>query len=203
MDKGGPTRGKWESFIALCALSLAGNWLSLPLFFGIDLIFGSIAVMLAAVYLGFWAAGLIALVGALYTLFLWGQPLAMPAFILEGLVVAWLYHRRKLTNLVLADLAFWLVIGSPVVVLVYSTYGGMADSAVMLIALKQAVNGVFNALLAGLVVLLISYRAKKICLSIAVLDHFSLHVVRHPPGWDYANHHGRAGPARRSGGLGI
>lgn len=161
MDKGDSTRRKWASFIALCALALAGNWLSLPLFFGIDLIFGSIAVMLAAVYLGFWAAGIIALVGALYTLFLWGQPLAMPAFVLEGLVVAWLYHRRKLTNLVLADLAFWLVIGLPVVVLVYSIYGGMADSAVMLIALKQAINGVFNALLAGLVVLLISYRAKQ------------------------------------------
>ncbi|WP_188434380.1 ATP-binding protein [Halopseudomonas salina] len=135
--------------------------MSLPLFFGIDLIFGSIAVMLAAVYLGFWAAGFIALVGALYTWFLWGQPLAMPAFILEGLVVAWLYNKRRLTNLVLADLAFWLVIGLPVVVLVYSAYGGMADSAVMLIAVKQALNGIFNALLAGLVVLLISYRTRQ------------------------------------------
>ena len=143
----------WSGVTGLSLLALIGNWLSLPLFFGIDLIFGSVAVMLAAAWLGIWAAGLVAVVGALYTIMLWGQPYSIPAFVLEGLLVAWLYHRRQLKNLVLADLLFWVVVGIPVVVLIYTFVLDMAGSAVGLIALKQAVNGVFNALLAGLLIL--------------------------------------------------
>jgi PAS domain S-box-containing protein len=154
--------GKGCGLLALCSLALFGNWLNVPLLFGVDLIFGSAAVMLAVVYLGIWAAGLVALVGSLYTLVLWGQPVAIPGFVLEGLLVAWMYHRRHLKNLVIADFLYWVVIGIPVVFIVYWAIAGMPGSVVTLIALKQAVNGLFNALLAGLVILLISYQRKQL-----------------------------------------
>lgn len=154
--------GKGLGLLVLCMLALLGNWLSVPLLFGIDLIFGSAAVMLAVVYLGIWAAVVVAFVGSLYTLALWGQPLAIPGFMFEGLFVAWLYHRHHLKNLVIADLVYWAMIGIPLVVIIYWVIADMPGSVVALIALKQAVNGMFNALLAGLVILLISYRRRQL-----------------------------------------
>lgn len=151
----------WFGVIGLGLLALLGNWLSLSLFFGLDLIFGSVAVMLAAAWLGVWAAGLVALAGAFYTIVLWGQPFAIPAFVLEGLLVAWLHRRRHWKNLVLADLLFWVVVGVPVVLFMYKVFVEMANSAIVLIALKQAINGVINALLAGLILLGIAYRQQR------------------------------------------
>ena len=146
---------------ALAALSLLGNWLNVPLFFGVDLIFGSVAVILAVAWLGVWGATLVALVGATYTWILWGQPFSMIAFVLEGLIVACLYHRLKLRNMVLADLFFWGLVGIPVVGFCYGVVLDLAASAVGLIALKQAVNGVFNALLASLLLLSAAYLRKQ------------------------------------------
>ncbi|MDP3515529.1 MAG: ATP-binding protein [Pseudohongiella sp.] len=157
----------WIGVISLSLMALLGNWLSVSLFFGVDLIFGSVAVMLAVVWLGIGAAGLVALIGALYTIVLWGQPLSVPGFVIEGLLVAWLYQRRHWKNLVVADLVFWVLIGIPILVFLYTSVLGMAGSAVALIAVKQAVNGVFNALLAGLVLMLVAtHRDQRASLSL-------------------------------------
>lgn len=137
----------------LSVLALLGNWLSLSLFFGVDLIFGSVAVMLAVAWLGVRAAAVVALIGGLYTLVLWGHPYAVPGFVLEGLIVGWLVRRRRWNNMVMACLAFWVILGVPLVLFFYGSVMGMATSAVWLVALKQAVNGVLNALLASLVLL--------------------------------------------------
>ena len=142
--------------LVLAVLAVAGNLLSVPLLFGVDLIFGSVAVLLAVVLLGPWPATLVAAVGGLYTLVLWGHPYALVIFILEALVVGLLY-RRGVRPLVVADLAYWLVLGVPLVVLLYRGALGMDSEAATLIAFKQPLNGVFNALLAGLV--LIAMRA--------------------------------------------
>ena len=145
-------QGKALATLALALLALAGNYLSLPLFFGVSFIFGSIAVMLAVVLLGTVPAVLVAIAGGLYTLVLWGHPYALLTFTIEALIVSLLY-RRGMHNLVLADLAYWLVLGVAMVLLFYRGMIGMGWEAAGLIALKQPLNGLFNALLAGLVIL--------------------------------------------------
>ncbi len=145
-------RTKVLATIALVLLGLFGNYLNLPLFFSVNFIFGSIAVMLAIVLLGTVPALLVALVAGAYTIFLWGHPYALVVFVLEALVVGYLY-KRGWRNLVLSDLVFWLVLGAPLVLALYRGVLGMPWEAATLIALKQPVNGLFNALFAGLVII--------------------------------------------------
>ncbi|PAV24860.1 histidine kinase, partial [Tamilnaduibacter salinus] len=141
----------------LALVAVLGNVLNLPLFFGIHFIFGSVAVMLAIRLVGFWPAVWVALAGSAYTWVLWGHPYAMPIFTLEAVVVGLLY-RRGLNNLVLADLAFWLVAGATLVPGLYMGALGMDTSSATMIALKQSLNGLFNALIAGLLVTILVWR---------------------------------------------
>ncbi|MGB4361070.1 MAG: hypothetical protein WBJ19_11695, partial [Rhodoferax sp.] len=145
-------RTKIIATLGLALLAVAGNYLSVPLFFSVGFIFGSIAVMLAVALLGTASAVLVAIAGGMYTLASWGHPYALVTFTVEALTVGLLY-RRGLRNLVLADLAYWLVLGVPLVLLFYRGVIGMEWEAVALIALKQPINGLFNALLAGLILL--------------------------------------------------
>lgn len=142
-------QGKVVATLMLAALAVVGNYFSLPLFFGVDFVFGSIAVMLAVALLGMVPAVLVAVAGGLYTLILWGHPYALVIFTAEALVVGLLY-RRGFRNLVLADLAYWLVIGVPLVLLFYRGMLGLGWEASTMIALKQPINALFNVLLAGL-----------------------------------------------------
>ncbi|WP_018948865.1 PAS domain S-box protein [Thioalkalivibrio sp. ALMg11] len=139
--------------VVLALLAVAGNYFHLPLLFGLDFIFGSIAVMLAVLLLGTLPAVIVAIAGGLYTLVLWGVPYPMVVFVIEALVVGLLY-RRWLRNVVLADLLYWLVIGVPLVLLFYRGMVGMDWEPTTMIALKQGVNALFNALIASLLVLL-------------------------------------------------
>ncbi len=145
-------QGKVMATLILALLALGGNYLSLPLFFGVSFIFGSIMVMLAVRFLGTLPAVLVAVTGGLYTLVLWGHPYALVIFTLEAAAVG-LLNRRGLRNLVLADLVYWLVLGAPLVLVFYRGAMGMAWEATTLITLKQLLNGLFNALLAGLIIL--------------------------------------------------
>lgn len=141
--------------IALALLALAGNYLHLPLFFGVDLIFGSIAVMMAIALVGTIPAVLVAFVGGLYTLALWGHPYALVIFVAEAACVGLLYQRGW-RNLVLLDLLYWLCVGIPLVLIFYRGFLDMAPESAYLVAIKQPLNGVGNALLAGLALLVMA-----------------------------------------------
>lgn len=145
-------RFKTLATVVLALFALIGNYLNLELFFGVSFIFGSIAVMLAARYLGTIPTVLVAITGGLYTLILWGHPYALIIFTLEGAVVTLLYQ-KGVRNLILADLTYWLVVGVPLVLVFYRGVIGMEWEATSLLVLKQPLNGVFNALLAGLATL--------------------------------------------------
>nr|WP_242469628.1 PAS domain S-box protein [Rhabdochromatium marinum] len=138
--------------LVLAALAVVGNILAMPLAFGVVFIFGSVFAMLAVVLLGPLPAMLVGCAGGLYTWVLWGHPYALVIMTLEPLLVGWLYWRWRF-NLVLADMAFWVVLGAPLVMLFYGQFIGLPWSAVVQIALKQPLNGIFNALLAGLLVI--------------------------------------------------
>ncbi|MGM0679129.1 MAG: PAS domain S-box protein [Pseudomonadota bacterium] len=145
-------RNKLVATVILASLALLGNMIHMPLFYGVDFIFGSVAVILAVSLLGTLPATVVAFIGGLYTLVLWNHPYAMVIFTLEGLVVALLYQ-RGLRNLVLGDLLYWLVLGAPLVLIFYRGFIGMSWDASILIALKQPINGLFNALVASLLLI--------------------------------------------------
>ena len=140
----------------LAGLAWLGNTAHVPLFFGVDLIFGSVFALVALVWLGPIAGLVVALVGGLYTVELWGHPYALLISLLEVVIVWRLLERGWF--LALGDALFWLLLGGPLAFLLYTGPLGMDTTAATLIALKQPVNGLTNALLATLLALLLQWR---------------------------------------------
>jgi len=141
---------------ALALAALLGNWLSLPASFGVDFLFGSIAVMLALAWLGTRAGLLVALVGGAYTWLLWGHPYALLTFLAEAAAVGWHRDRARRRGLAPPPLAvsaalYWLLLGVPLALLAHRFALGLSWPATLLIAVKQAENGILNAALADLV----------------------------------------------------
>lgn len=134
--------------LSLCAF--IGNYASLPLFYGIDLIFGSIAVMYAVMAVGRTSAVIVALLGSIYTYYLWGHPYAIIIFVIEALWVSFFWFRGY-TRLAIIDAGYWLVLGIPLVFVFYTQFIGLNDSAAGLVGLKQAMNGVFNVIIASFI----------------------------------------------------
>ncbi|WP_168642800.1 cache domain-containing protein [Dolichospermum sp. UHCC 0259] len=128
-----------------------GNYFKLTLFFGVDFLFGSIAVLIVvAIYGPFWGA-IASIISSSHTFILWGHPYAMIIFTCEAIFVG-LFIRKKSQNLLLLDGIYWLFVGMPLVVIFYSGIIKVSAIAVLLIILKQSVNGLFNAMICSLVV---------------------------------------------------
>ncbi|MEB3227233.1 MAG: ATP-binding protein [Synechocystis sp.] len=144
----------WRKHWLLPVLLIAGylgNYWSLPLFFGVDFIFGSIATLMVVVYYG-WVWGIIsALIAGSYTLILWQHPYALMVLVTEAAFLGWQLRRRK-RNLVLLDAFFWVMIGMPLVYLFYRFGIGMTEIPTRLIVVKQATNGIFNSLIANFLI---------------------------------------------------
>jgi hypothetical protein len=137
--------------VVLAGLAVLGNHFHLPLFFGVDFIFGSIAVLLALSLLGLLPALLVAAVGGAYTIVLWGHPYALLILLLEPLAVHLL--QRRVRHLALADAVYWLMLGAPLVMLFYPWQLGFELHQAGLVAVKQALNGILNAVISCLLML--------------------------------------------------
>ncbi|MFP5504828.1 MAG: PAS domain-containing protein, partial [Gammaproteobacteria bacterium] len=137
--------------LGLALLSVLGNHFHLPLFFGVDFIFGSIFALIALALLGLAPGVFVGAVGGAYTLLLWGHPYALIVLVLE--VVAVHLLQRRLNQLALADALYWLVVGVPLVLVFYHFSLGMDGTQALLIAIKQSLNGIFNAVIACFVLL--------------------------------------------------
>lgn len=139
----------------LIVAGFLGNYFRWTLFFGIDFIFGSIAVWLVVCLYGVRWGTFAAFVAGLCTYFLWSHPYSIITFTAEALFVGGLfYHRRQRhalqSNLVILDAVFWLLLGMPLVWLFYAVILQFGFSQALIILLKQPVNGIFNALIASL-----------------------------------------------------
>lgn len=142
---------RFRSSLVLAVLILAGyagNYFNLPLFFGVDFLFGSIAVLIVVALYGIGWGAIAAMIAGSHTFLLWGHPYAGIILIGEGLVVGW--WRRKCPNLLLMDGFYWIFLGMPLVWLFYSIPLGVPHETVLLVMLKQSINGIFNALIASL-----------------------------------------------------
>lgn len=135
----------------LVLLGYLGNYFSLPLFFGVEFIFGSIFALLIIYYYGLFWGSFGAVIIASYTLILWKHPYAMVALMGEALFVGWQFRQRQ-GNLVLWVALYWLCLGMPFIFLTYRFGLQMSPLATELVVCKQAVNGIFNALVANLII---------------------------------------------------
>jgi PAS domain S-box-containing protein len=135
---------------ALIAAGLASNYFNFPIFQSINYLFGSIFAMLALQFFGPGRGILAAAVIAGYTYFLWNHPYAIITMTAEVAVVGWLLVRRKV-GLVLADTLYWLLIGMPLVYLYFHVIMQVTPGYIPLFMIKQALNGIANALVARLV----------------------------------------------------
>jgi PAS domain S-box-containing protein len=151
-----PRSKKWNSkeifiLVALIALGFLGNYYKVSLFFGVDFIFGEIAVFLVLYFYG-WKWGSIAgLVAGLCTYLLWNHPYAVIIFTLEAIFVGWGLQRRN-WNMLSLVLFYWILIGMPLVGVFYGGLLPMSTNGVILVALKQSVNAIANALAAQLII---------------------------------------------------
>ena len=133
----------------LAALGYGANMAALYLTFGVWFIFGSVFSILALRLLGLAWGLAVAVIASSYTFTLWSHPYAVIIFTAEA---AWIgvALRRGRRNLLLLDAVYWVVLGMPLVALFYAGVMHLGAQSAGIIALKQASNGVFNALLAAL-----------------------------------------------------
>ncbi|WP_200238181.1 PAS domain S-box protein [Thiohalocapsa halophila] len=140
--------------LLLAGLGVLGNVFSVSLFFGVEVLFGSIAALVAVARLGLLPGLAVAIAAGAYTLVLWDHPYALLIFALEALAVAlhrrWAQRRgRPLPPLAISAALYWVLIGIPLVLVFYHGPLGMGWLPTLLIAAKQSLNGILNAALAG------------------------------------------------------
>lgn len=143
--------------LLLGAIGFAGNWFRFPLFFNVDLLFGSIFVMLALQFFGLLPGLLAAVVAGSATWLIWNHPYALIIFSCELLITGLLYQRWR-GNLMLANTAYWLLIGMPLAALFYGLVMKLGSDGTTAIMLKQAINGMANAIIARLIVIAVQNR---------------------------------------------
>ncbi|MEC4802648.1 MAG: ATP-binding protein [Jaaginema sp. PMC 1079.18] len=136
-------------FLLLVGAGYVGNYCSIVLFFSVNFLFGSIAVLLATSLYGVLPGAIAAIISSYYTWIIWEHPYAIIIFTVEAIFVGW-QMQRKFKNIVLFDSIYWLILGIPLVLLFYAQVMAMPLQSALLIAFKQAVNGIFNALIVSL-----------------------------------------------------
>ncbi|MGO9375756.1 MAG: ATP-binding protein [Syntrophobacteraceae bacterium] len=128
-----------------------GNYCTVPLFFGADFLVGGIAVLLILYCYGLSWGMFAAVIVHIYTLVLWGHPYGFINFTSEALFVG-IFLKRGHRNLLGVDWVFWLAIGMPMAWLYHGVVMHMGAVTATFIMFKQAINGIFNALAATLII---------------------------------------------------
>lgn len=156
------TPGRRLAVVVLTALAVLGTIWPLPLFFGIHLLLGSTAAVLALLLWRGWTGLAIAALASLYTWKLWGHPWAIVIFTGELLWLSlainrWNGPRSNDSNgqIILWDIAYWALIGVPLVLLFYGGVLRIDQANVAVVAVKQALNGLVNTALAFVIFLVL------------------------------------------------
>lgn len=174
--------GRWVRIagaLALALLGAAGNYFAAPLFFGVDLVFGSIATFVAIRLFGGIAGVLVAIPGVLYTIVLWGQPYAAIVLMCEVVFIALLGARFR--YLALADALFWLVLGGPLLSELLRIFAELPGATIQVIVLKQFVNEILNISVASIIVMGLNvFRKRRDLLFSELLFNILLLVVLVP-----------------------
>lgn len=133
--------------LALVAMAFCGNYFQLHLFVGAGFGFGSIATLLGLRLFGLrWALAAAVASGALLAA---SHPTSAMVLLLEPVLV-WIALHAKCKNIALLDGVFWILVGMPVVLGAELWLDHKELSFASYLALIQGFNGIFNALLASL-----------------------------------------------------
>ncbi|RXT15323.1 EAL domain-containing protein [Ammoniphilus sp. CFH 90114] len=142
---------QWKKLLLLISLGLVGNIFGVSLFFGVGIVFGSIASLIILRIYGPICGVVSALIIHSYALILWEHPYAYIIFISETLFLSFFLRKNRMNrNLLFWDGLFWFSIGIPLTWIFYHYVIGMGTTFSLVIVLKHCVNGLFNALVAGL-----------------------------------------------------
>ncbi|MCX8070076.1 MAG: hypothetical protein N2738_06195, partial [Thermodesulfovibrionales bacterium] len=131
----------------LTVLATLGNYFKYSLYGGIDIIFGSIFVMIIAIRYGTLWTVVASFLSSLVTYYHWNHPYAIIVFVAEAFYVSTRYSKTQ-SNISVHDAIFWSI---PGVLIIPSYYFllGMDINIVLAIYLKSAVNGTANAVIAS------------------------------------------------------
>lgn len=148
--------------VGLVTLGVFVGGLRLPLFFDVDFLFASVFTLLILYLYGPAVGAFSGFVIASFVLVAYGRFLTFALLVGEAFFMARVYDPRR-QNLVIADIFYWNVIGIPVVVVSRLLSGDGEIIDVLLSAVRPAVNGIVNAVAAGLItnLLQLSRRASE------------------------------------------
>lgn len=136
--------------IALGAAGFVLNMLELQLGWGMHFMFGNAIVFAFVRVLSPRSIVLAGAISSLRSVFLWHHPWAWGIWTLEAGVVA--CFGRKASP-VRSDVLFWLLVGTPLLVLTYGMVMKMDGLSLLLVIAKQAVNGVLNVVIGEIIYL--------------------------------------------------
>jgi signal transduction histidine kinase/CheY-like chemotaxis protein len=131
------------------AIAAAGaaltRWYSIDLAFGLNFLAGNSLGVLAVFVLP-WPANIFGtFLSMLPSIALWGHPWALPACLLEGLMLALLLRGGHHDKVLVAEGLFWLFLGVPITLLQYAYFYRMPLDGAFAAAIKQGANAVVNA----------------------------------------------------------
>ena len=147
-------------FLALVAAGLAGNYFKYELFFNIEFIFGSIFALLALQILGLGPGILAAALISSMTYLSWNHPYAIVIMTFEIITIGWL-TRRKGLGMALSCAIYWLCLGMPLAYLFYHGVMHLPVNNTLITMVKQALNGISNALVAGMIFMTLSILSRR------------------------------------------
>jgi len=138
--------------LALIVAGYLGNYFNINLFFGIDFLLGTIAVWLTLSVYGVGWAIVAAAIASIHTYVLWHHYYAIVILLAEALFVCYFWQKHRRNNISLFDTFFWLCCGIPLVIVFYRFGLSFSWQSTITVALKQAVNGIFNTECASLII---------------------------------------------------
>jgi diguanylate cyclase (GGDEF)-like protein len=142
---------KYLILMILIILGVLGNYLTIPIHIGVDYIFGSIFTIIILYFYGIKYGLISSILINVYTYKLWNHPYAVIIFALEILFIGIMINRKG-DNIILWDSLYWIIIGAPISALIY--YFGLhyAPFYILLIILKNSVNGIVNTFFASIII---------------------------------------------------
>ncbi|MDD3839726.1 MAG: HD domain-containing protein [Clostridia bacterium] len=132
---------------------LINRFFSFNMYFGIDMLFGGIISIIPSLIYGPLYGLISAFIASFYTISLWGHPLGVFLFCFEAVFVGFFSSRKEsndgmLYSAIHFDLIYWLLVTAPIHALFY-TYVIKAETlSILLIILKNTLNGAVNITIA-------------------------------------------------------
>lgn len=143
---------RWSTSVLLGAAGFLINLLHLQLSPGIDMVFGGIPALLAAVTFGPWHGLLAGTIAGASTIGVWGHPWGWLLFSVETAVVGWMVRRFR-SRPVIAVLSYWAVIGVPALYLISILSLRVDLPTFGVLSLKVTLNGIFDAVMIEMLLL--------------------------------------------------